>query len=443
VDLVGSVIFLQSHQATKLISLPMRIQSGFKKQKKQTKRSGSLLKYIVLLSELANSQLKRTIPLPFKRPASFKSSKSYLQKDVLKKNFNNPYEKSTKKQLSRTFSKKFASIRYIVALILLPITLLSTLYLIFGKETFYLNAVTISGNKEIPEESLLQLANEHLSKRSLWGIKRSHRAFLHLTDLEDTFREKYGLDLIVFEPHWPSKSLSIIIEEKTPIIIYSVNDIYYTLDLQGNVIREIVDNEKVISANVPMIYQYDSAEAVIVGERILEQSSISQILAIYEGLQKFSDFSIHSFRLKTSNQKEVRVEANIPDQEPVNTEEEATTALEEAAQSIANAGSVQEQITQLKRALDDIDLERVEEENIQALLAQEQIYKVNSEYRLQELEVYMEQGWTLKVGHQILNGEVDADSIIDIFTTIHEKVDINAEVKEYIDLRFPERVYYR
>jgi hypothetical protein len=55
----------------------------------------------------------------------------------------------------------------------------------------------------------------------------------------------------------------------------------------------------------------------------------------------------------------------------------------------------------------------------------------------------MTDGWALKLGSKVTKDPKEVEKLLNIFATLNGRVDLKGEVKEYVDLRFANRIYYR
>lgn len=420
-----------------------RVVSGFKKQRKSGR---SFLTYIALFNRFAKRVLSRTIfTFPSWRGKRQKQSvrpQAYLQRDVSRKRLSNPYTKEPKIKLF--VADFFSAQRFRLSFSLLIIATFLWFFLLFLKPTFYLTTVTVKGAQEIDPETIVTMAQEHLSKRHWLLVLKSHRLFLDTDKLATQIHEQYDLEQLEFVPHWPSKSLEIIVKEKPSMLVYAVDNHYYAIDKNGQVIRELGTTLDPKALAVPVIYDYDLTVQPTVSKPVLTSAFIKSINALSAGLTEYPDVHIHSFRIRLSPQREIRIADHVPETavETPAKKSEATRQLEKAAESIASAKTIDEKVNELKDALKNLEVEKLEEGKLDQLLKEERIYEPNEAFQYQELEVYMQEGWSLKLGHVLFENSQETNELLNIFATLKHQINIE-EVREYIDLRFTNRVYYR
>lgn len=423
----------------------MRVRSSFKKNRRSGKTTKMLLKLakkkinkllsINLLQLPAISKLRGK---PHRRKA-----KSYLRRDVHQKTFENPYQK--KASPAKVLFRLVQTRRYLIAQAALASIVFIWFIVLFVQPTFYLQQVSVSGTEEIQPQDLRVIVNDYFQKRSLFGIKRSHVFFFNEAKVEEVIRERYGLETITFETHWPSKSVEIALKEKSSILVYSVNDQFFTIDKKGTVIRETDLEQLAEKEEVPTIYQFE-ADLPVIGQQVLTERNIETILQLQSELGKYPFMSIHSFRLKPATKGTVVIPEKLPEQAKRNTidnSDEIDQNLDQLADSIANAQTVEDKIFEIKSALDSIDIEKLEEGEIERYLEQEKVFEPNDSIIFEELEVYTSNGWSLLLGTEPLRNPDSVNEYLNIFATLSDTLSIEGEVKEYVDLRFPNRVYYR
>lgn len=393
----------------------------------------------------ASASAKRLLSLNLRPHGKRKTAKNrgaaqaYLQRDVHSKRFENPYQRQPRFVRLRD---AFITYRFRIGFSALVLALGLWIYVLFFTNNFYVRAVTVTGTQEIPNADVVAMINKHFNERAWLIFPRRHLFFLGLDALEQQIHAKYHLSSLHFRRVWSSQRFEASLEEKPSVFVYSVDTKFFSLDREGIVIRELPQQPENIA--VPVIYQYDSSAQPQVGQAVLNAQAIDAIERLYSGLQSYPSFQVQSFRIRVSPQRQITIVEKTPEPEkkPEPTDPNAP-ALAKAAESIANAKTESERVASLKQALQDISVEKLEEKTIDDLLKEERVYQPDPQYQFQELEIAMKQGWSLKAGHTILQNADEANRILNIFATLNQQINISGEVKEYIDLRFGNRVYYR
>lgn len=418
-----------------------KVRSGFKQTKKNQRKSLSIVRQVFLS---VHGLLGYELPFSIK-PIKPASNKTYLQRDVHKRTFSNPYRQQKKRSTIKEIYTKNKVYFFEGLFIIIGFWWFTTLFI---KPTLYINKIAITGNVDIAAEDLSNVIREYLEKRSWLGIKHAHMFFLNEQAMEKALKEQFGIYGANFNAHWPSHKLVVNVTEKKPYLIYSYEEADYSIDENGQIIRFLTqqDKELLISEKVPIVYQFNDTNQNIDIHSVFSAAAVRNISILIEELSTYSQFGVHSLRLRTSAQREVVLNDTPPESllnDNKKTESESSSELEKAAQNIASATTLDERVENLKKALDSIDIQKVEQGKVDNLLKETRTYSPNPDYILYELEVYMNAGWTLKLGDQALKDESDLKNQFKIFATLVRNINIEGEVKEYIDLRFPPRVYYR
>ncbi len=382
--------------------------------------------------------------LPVKgRSAPEPNTRSFLKRDVLKKEFSNPYRK---KRVRLPIFQWMSSRRLRITQIACLSITITWFGFLFFKTTFYYDSVSVKGAKDVPAETLEELVNEQISKRSWLLIRRSHMLFFRSEPLAKAINDLVSVEEVRFERDWSTRSVTVHIKEKLSTVLLGYKDEFYSLDNNGLVIRSVAPDEAAArKLDTPIIYDYTEQKQPQLGESYLSPSAVQNVLVLYQELKKYPDLHIHSFRLKPVEAKEVRIPEQLPSSQSKPDEEgkELDSSLDDLARNIAQAQTTAEKLDQLQSALNDLEIQKIREGEAIKYLETEKVYVPDGETTFSQLEVYMHEGWSLKLGHQPVEHLGSLEQPLKIFATLNNKISIKEEVREYIDLRFPNRVYYR
>lgn len=418
-----------------------RVVSGFRKTKRSRRTGLSSLAVLARYTRKLLSYEIGHIPAIRRKKVSAKPQQ-YLKRDIHRKRLDNPFVKEH--LLQKFWNQGIRAHRYEIATSTLLLVLATWFVIVFVQPTLYITRVHISGTSEIDGSELETLTKNHLSKRNWLFIPKSHRLFLGLDDLRAEILSKYDLEYLRFEPDWSAHLLQISLQEKPSLYVYAVQERYFALDRAGSVIRELTEQPDPASLAIPILYEYDSVQMPSIGQRVLEPEFVASIQTLASGLAAFPEIHIHSFRLRVSPQREITIVDEPPtlkedEEEQTN---EAEQAFEDAAASIAQAKTIEQKVNELKQALESLSIEKLEEGKLDQLLKEQRTYKPTEGYLFKELEIYTKEGWSIKVGHEVFTDATAAEHALNIFATLEQSIDLK-EVREYIDLRVPNRVYYR
>lgn len=373
-----------------------------------------------------------------------RNKKDYLRKDILQKQFSNPDKKKT--SFTKVLKRMLSNQRFRIAQVILVFVLFSWFSILFIKPTFYLENIRIEGTQEINPEDIEQVVDEYLGKRSLALIKRAHILFLREKKLASLIHEQYSLDNLEFTKYWTSQLLVVDVTEKVSVALYSIKGEYYAIDTDGRVIRRVPEEEGPLESGLPIIYQYAEIESPHIGDIIFNPGFNEAIVMIHDELNKYPSIEVHSYRLKESEQHSIVLkekQAIEKDIDQADSEKQAEDALDQALNSIAQARTTEEKLLSLQDALDQIEIEKLEEERVEELLREQKEFLPDENYHLLELDVFTKAGWSIRFGHEVLEDPAMVKNYLNIFATLSGQVDLAGEVNEYVDLRFPNRIYYR
>lgn len=418
------------------------VLSGFRKNKR-SQRSATyiaaaawgIVRNVLSLRIATLPSIRRKGPLTA-RP------QTYLKRDVHKKNLGSPYAKEP--IWHRIYETVCVSYRFGIECSLLLLVSSVWFFIVFLQPTFYIDRITIHGQEEIAAEEIAALVRDHLAQKSALVFPRSHRLFLGLNTLRESILDSYHLESLVFVPDWTAHVIEVHVREKPSLFLYSVDNRYFALDREGIVIREMPADTDPTKFVTPVLYEYDASTPPDIGTTMLSPQFITSVQRLSEGFTNNPQVQIHSFRLRISPQREVVITDQPPVTDDAKEEErqQADREFSQAAESIAQAQTIDEKVKQLKEALENLSVERLEEGKLDQLLKEQRVYSPTQGFAYKELEIYTEQGWSIKVGNDVFIDALAADEVLAIFATLEQQLNLQ-EVREYIDLRIPNRVYYR
>jgi len=188
--------------------------------------------------------------------------------------------------------------RFFRLFILFLIFFIIIFYLVCFYSFFQIKNIEISGNQKISTQDLKNLAENNLSKKILFLPSKS--IFLvDLNKIEKEILDKFPpIKKVYFEKKFPDK-LTILINERQPAAILEENEKYYFIDNEGILFEEITEKGSWL-----IIKNSTSSQEVKLGEKILEQEKLSDILEIKSGLK---DLDIKVEFAEIVNEKRVDV----------------------------------------------------------------------------------------------------------------------------------------
>jgi len=188
--------------------------------------------------------------------------------------------------------------RFFWSFILVLISFLVSFYLIGFHSIFQIEKVEISGNQKVSTENIRDLIEINLPKKILFFSSRS--IFLvDLKEINENLLNKFPqIGKIDFDRDFPDK-LIILIEERKPVAIFeerflSKEDImleggatlrreksHFFIDEQGIVFEKVSEKGSWLVIKDPSLNQ-----DMKLGERIIKEEKLSQILKIKSELEK-------------------------------------------------------------------------------------------------------------------------------------------------------------
>lgn len=279
--------------------------------------------------------------------------------------------------------------------ILVIVMSISTTFLIFVLNPFFIiKNIQIDGLQRIKQTELLDTVDGILNYKKFGLIKENSYLLSNVDEIKDILKERYPIDKIIVKKSFPDK-LSIFVQEKISTIIYDNGLEYSYVDLEGKIVeimRKTNDYEwKDITQKISTTTESgESVTTTIVIDRLHEPDVIT--------VKK--DLGNYPIIYDKNNTQEVTMNENVLDKD---------------------------QVTIL------IDWFKYLDNNDKAPLKYF-IFENNK----QDLTIKTYQGFYIKTR---FDREVSSQ-MMKIESLYKEKIDSNKYL-EYIDLRYPDRVYWK
>lgn len=143
------------------------------------------------------------------------------------KGFNNPYK--LKEPLS--FKKK-------LEIFLLIVSLFGTFFIIIFHPFFHINKINIDGLQRIKESEIKEDVLGIMKDKKLALFPKTSYFFTDIDEIRDILKDKYPIESITLKKSFPNELL-IILEEKISTIIYDDGNKYSYLGLDGNIVETL------------------------------------------------------------------------------------------------------------------------------------------------------------------------------------------------------------
>lgn len=146
---------------------------------------------------------------------------------------NNPYK--LKKTIN--FKKKMEILLFIISF-------LSTFFIIVFHPFFHINKIDLNGLQRIKENEMKEDIMGIMKDKKIYLFPKTSYFFTDIDEMKDILKNKYPIESIIIKKKFPNE-LSITLEEKISTVIYDNGNQYSYLGLDGNIV-EVLDkvNEK-------------------------------------------------------------------------------------------------------------------------------------------------------------------------------------------------------
>jgi len=168
------------------------------------------------------------------------------------------------------------------------------IYILFYSPLLQITKIEISGTNNISAQTLEEKYIKWQLKQNKWKIFKQNNILLFSKKwLRDNIEEKYSLDSLEINKKIPH-TLSVTIEEKTPTLIWTTNDLYYYLDESGFIASLITDQESI--TNLPAIHD-EGKEAVKIGQEILTKEKVLFIKELISDISHINSIEVTSYSI--------------------------------------------------------------------------------------------------------------------------------------------------
>jgi hypothetical protein len=207
--------------------------------------------------------------------------KKKLRKDYKRKKFVNPYFEHKKEKEIKGFNTK---------LYLKIIAGVFIVYLLIYSDLFKIKTIEVQGIDMISEIEFRQEVDSHISSWRWWLLPQKNLLLLSKGNLVERINSKYKLSQLEVKRGW--QKLNINIEEKINFLIVFNNDKFFFADEEGNITREISQEEAIgYWDRFPILNIY---REITIGENVTSETAVTFILDINEKL-KSTNIEFHGF----------------------------------------------------------------------------------------------------------------------------------------------------
>lgn len=142
-----------------------------------------------------------------------------------KSGFNNPYK-----------VKEPLSIKKKLEIILLVVSFFGTFFLLIFHPYFHINKINITGLQRIKYDEMKEDILGIMKDKKFAVFPKTSYLFTDIDEVRDILKDKYPIESIIIKKNFPNE-LSINLEEKISTVIYDNGELYSYLGLDGNIVE--------------------------------------------------------------------------------------------------------------------------------------------------------------------------------------------------------------
>lgn len=366
--------------------------------------------------------------------------------------FENPYfpSKRKKQQKSTKWQEWMKRDGWALGGIIALLTITSW-YMLFQKQQFTFAQATIAPTQFIPQTDIQDGVNTFLDDRILGIIPRNTFFTLRTTTLEEHIRNRlngsFALVSVTAEKTFP-KSLNVTIAERIPSVTWITTkegERRYLVDREG-VVTQVVDSADQINTSFPVVRDPNRTDLKL-NEQIISKEYVEFLLTVHDRFQPAIDLKVDSYVFPplTCYKREYVAEKIFQEEILKSTSEEYKEKKRVIQQQLQSGDlSIDQSLEQLEQVKNE-ELEKAgqgvspatgfewrtvyEPKDCDFVATGSDVHVVTSE-ESGSFKVYMDR--TVDLNIQLQHAKAVIQSSIP---------DLNAI--EYIDVRIPDRAYYK
>lgn len=355
--------------------------------------------------------------------------------------FSNPYFKTVQQHwLWRNDRWAYAATTFLVILVVT--------YFAVQQRWGWITEVEISGNQYLTTDQLREPAWQVLHSRRWLILPQQFYFFASVREIESTITQQLtnslALEELTITKHFPNK-IVVHVQERVPGLTYILNDNYYYLDKEGIVTKQLA-NLTEADPHFPHVRDVNQ-RTVTVGQPVVATSMIDFIIQLNKTFTSHTQLNIAEYKLPAITcQKKTFVAEKLLVEEINNTED---SALKEQKKAILDR--LQNKEITVDQSLIELEQLKHVETNTNATVTNnstdEDFIAIKSQYVstdcdyinvLKDVYIVTQEG-----------PEIYFDSSLDmtvqyehLVAVLNNKIENVGEIK-YIDVRYPDKVYYK
>lgn len=339
--------------------------------------------------------MKNTHSRKYKKKVKVRKKVKMLFDPEIKTRHDFAYRQSKKNPYKRIGKK--VNRKKTVEITILILSFVGTAIVLLLHPFFQIKSIEISGTDRIEMQDIRDTIDKAFSKKKLFIFSSGNYLLVDLENLKELLKEKYSLASVEMNKNFSEKKIYINIEEKISSIIYDNGEDYYLIGLDGTVIEHL----KVVQAS----------------EWIFDSSLTTSTDGDGELIKSISTTTIH-----------------IPDTYSLFHEVGDYPILYDHTSSTSELASDEDTIIQIDPKL------------VHSILEWYNLSKMSSAYDISYIVLEKKGGDArikTKVGYdihiKILEQAKDQHDSLEM--SLKDKID--TEEISYIDLRYPDRIYWK
>lgn len=161
--------------------------------------------------------------------------------------------------------------------------LASSVYLLLFHSFFQIKTISVHGNQRVLSTTIEETAWGILQKDTFVVFPGTNYFLLPTDDIQDILLSRYPLQQVVVSAVFPN-TLSILVEERLPAIVYDNGQQYFYLDIEGKVIeplRHVTDDEwyiekAVVTSTMMVSTTLPDGTLALIAKEIQEEKEVSR-----------------------------------------------------------------------------------------------------------------------------------------------------------------------
>lgn len=325
-----------------------------------------------------------------------------------------------------------------------------SVYVIRAKHILYIEYISISGNQYVTVEDVAQPVREVLATKKWLALPRRIYPFAdeeYIRDhIQTALSKKFAIESVTVEKIFPDE-ISIIIKERIPGFIYITDqNSYYYVDLNGYITEQ--KNLSELDQHFPRIRDHNQ-RSIAIGQQIVNQQIIQAMTSLNERFTTSTGLNISEYAVKETAcyKKDYVAEKIFADEIEGTANEEIKSQKKDILQRLEEGDISVDQSLDLLEEVKRTEAEATNEESSNTNSGNQAFLRLAAEYKdtdcnftavIQDVGVVTQEGPTIWFDSNI-DIELQLDNLIKV---LDSKINDLSKI-EYVDVRFPDRAYFR